>query len=199
VLASGYVCKKKMLLKNKNAVIYGGGGSLGGAVARAFAREGARVFVTGYRQESIRRTAEDIISEGGHAEYFVVDALNKNAIEDNLAEVVQKAGSVDITFNAIDTRDVQNIPLVDMTWEDFESPIHTGMKTNFLTASAAGRIMSKQGYGVIISITATPAWVSYPLVGGFGPACCALEGFCRNLGTELGPFGVRVVNKGNDE
>ncbi len=183
-----------MLLKNKTAVIYGGGGSLGGAVARAFAREGARVFVTGYREESIKKTANDIIAQGGHATYAIVNALEEKEIEEHLAEVQKQTGSVDITFNAIDTRDVQNIALVEMNWSDFESPILTAMKTTFYTATAAARLMIKQGSGVILTITATPAVISYPLVGGFGPACCAIEGFVRNLGTEIGPFGVRVVN-----
>ncbi|WP_336515027.1 SDR family NAD(P)-dependent oxidoreductase [Pollutibacter soli] len=183
-----------MLLKDKNAVIFGGGGSLGGAIAKAFAKQGARVFVTGHREDSIKKTADEITAEGGHASYAIVDALDKNAIEECLNKVVETAGSVDITFNGIDTKDVQNIPLVDMTWEDFHQPIHIGMKTAFLTATAAGRVMKKQGRGVILSITATPAVLAYPLVGGFGPACCALEGFMRDLATEIGPFGVRVVN-----
>lgn len=183
-----------MLLKDKNAVIFGGGGSLGGAVARAFAKEGARVFVTGHRGDSIKKTAAEITAEGGHASYAIVDALDKKSIEDFLNEVVETAGSVDITFNGIYTKDVQNIPLVEMSWDDFDRPIHTGMKTAFLTATAAARVMKKQGRGVILSITATPAVLAYPLVGGFGPACCALEGFIRDLATEIGPFGVRVVN-----
>ena len=52
----------------------------------------------------------------------------------------------------------------------------------------------KQGSGVILSLTATPGGIGYPLVGGFGPACCAMEGCSRNLASELGPYGVRVVN-----
>jgi len=195
LLVNKFVVKTHiMLLKNKTAVIYGGGGSLGGAVARAFAREGARVFVTGYREESIKKTANEITSGGGHASYAVVNALEKKEIEQHLAEVQKQTGSVDITFNAIDTRDVQNIPLIEMEWDDFESPVHTAMKTTFYSATAAARLMIKQGSGVILTITATPAVIAYPLVGGFGPACCAVEGFMRDLGTEIGSFGVRVIN-----
>jgi enoyl-[acyl-carrier-protein] reductase (NADH) len=54
--------------------------------------------------------------------------------------------------------------------------------------------MKEQGSGVILSLTATPGGIGYANVGGFGPACCAIESFSRDLGSELGPYGVRVVN-----
>jgi 3-oxoacyl-[acyl-carrier protein] reductase len=81
-----------------------------------------------------------------------------------------------------------------MSSEDFVRPVRTAMLTQFLTATAAGRIMSKQGSGVVLSLTATPGGIGYSMVGGFGPACCAIEAFSRNLAAELGPKGVRVVN-----
>ena len=81
-----------------------------------------------------------------------------------------------------------------MQAEDFVRPVRTAMLTQFLTGTAAGRIMARQKSGVILSLTATPGGIGYPLVGGFGPACCAIEAFSRNLAAELGPAGVRVVN-----
>jgi enoyl-[acyl-carrier-protein] reductase (NADH) len=68
------------------------------------------------------------------------------------------------------------------------------MRTQFLTATAAGRVMMKQGSGIILSLTATPGGIGYPYTGGFAAACCALESFSRNLASELGPYGVRVIN-----
>jgi NAD(P)-dependent dehydrogenase (short-subunit alcohol dehydrogenase family) len=67
------------------------------------------------------------------------------------------------------------------------------MQLCFITAKAIGGQMKKQGSGVILSLTATPAGKAYALVGGFGPACNAIEGFTRNLASELGPYGVRVA------
>ena len=183
-----------MLLQNKNAVIYGAGGSLGGAVARAFAAAGARVFLTGYRPESIEAAAVAIRSAGGVAETAVVDAFDQKAIEAHLDAVVAKAGSVDISFNAVEVKVIQNIPLTDISVEDFVSTIAGTMRTRFLTAIAAGKIMMKQGSGVILSLTATPGGIGYPYTGSFAPACCAVEGFSRNLAGELGMYGIRVVN-----
>src|SRR5215213_4538036 len=125
-----------MLLENKNAVIYGGGGAIGGAVARAFAREGARVFLAGRTLESLEEVAERIRSAGGVAETAQVDALDEQAVEKHIGEVVEQAGSIDVSFNAISIRDVQLTPLVEMSREDFASPIMTGTTSHLLTARA---------------------------------------------------------------
>ena len=183
-----------MLLENKNAIVYGAGGSLGGAVARALAAAGAKVFVTGYRPDSIERTAAAIRTAGGVAETAIVDGFDKKAIEEHLAGVVQKAGAVDISFNAVEVRVVQNTALTNISVEDFVTPIARTMETRFLTAIAAAKLMMKQGSGVILSLTATPGGIGYPYTGGFAPACCAVESFSRNLASELGVYGIRVVN-----
>lgn len=182
------------MLENKNAIIYGAGGSLGGAVAKALAREGARLFLTGRNISSVQKLAEEITASGGVAEAAEVDALDENAINRHVDAVIQKAGALDISFNAIGLQDTQNIPLVKMKVADFTRPISIAMQTQFLTATAAGRAMMKSGSGVILSLTATPGGIGYPNVGGFGPACCAMESFSRDLASELGPYGIRVVN-----
>jgi NAD(P)-dependent dehydrogenase (short-subunit alcohol dehydrogenase family) len=182
-----------MLLKNKNAVIYGAGGSIGGAVARAFASEGAKVFLSGRTMESLKKVAEDITASGGQSETEIVDALDEKSVNDYVDTVGKKAERIDISFNAIGIEDTQGSPLADMSLEDFICPIKLAMQTQFLTAKAVSKIMMKQGAGVIMSITASPAGKAYSLVGGFGPACSALEGFSRNLAAELGPHGIRVV------
>ncbi len=182
------------MLQNKNAVIYAGGGSIGGAVAKALAREGARVYLTGPHIEPLKKVAESILAAGGRAETALVDALDEQSVNRFIDEMVQKEGTIDISFNAVDTKSVQGAPLVNMTLKDFMLPVGISMRTHFITATATGKVMIRQGSGVILSITATPAGVAYPNVGGFGPACYAVEGFCRGLASELGPHGVRVVN-----
>jgi NAD(P)-dependent dehydrogenase (short-subunit alcohol dehydrogenase family) len=182
-----------MLLENKNAVIYGGGGHIGGAVARAFAREGARVFLAGRTLANLDVVAGEISSAGGVAETAWVDALDQQTIEKFVAEVVGKAGGIDVSFNAIGIEDVQGTPLIEMPLDDFSRPITIATRTQFLTAKAVAPHMVRKGSGVIMMITATPARIGWPLVGGFGVACAAMEGFSRQLAAELGPHGVRVV------
>jgi NAD(P)-dependent dehydrogenase (short-subunit alcohol dehydrogenase family) len=182
------------MLQNKNAVIYGAGGSLGGAVAKALASYGANVFLTGRTASSLQKVANEIIASGGRAEVSLVDALDEEAINRHLDKVVQQAGTIDISFNATGTNVVQNIPLTSMPANDFINPITLMLQTRFLTAIAAGKLMMKQGSGVILSLTATPGGIGYPYTGGFAPACSAIETFSQNLASELGVYGVRVVN-----
>jgi len=183
-----------MILQNKSALVYGAGGSLGSSVSKALAAAGARLFLTGHHVHSVQKTADEIIALGGIAEADQVDALDENAVKQHLDNVLKKTGSIDISFNAVGVKVIQNIPLTSMLVNDFTNPISFMLRAQFITATAAGRVMMKQGSGVILSLTATPGGIGYPYTGGFAPACSGLESFSRNLASELGVFGVRVVN-----
>jgi 3-oxoacyl-[acyl-carrier protein] reductase len=182
-----------MLLKNKNAIIYGAGGAVGGAVARAFAREGAKVFCTGRTLSKLQAVAADIRKEGGWAESVKLDALDKNSIETYLECIEKKDGGIDISFNAIGLEDIQGQPLTQMTHAQFALPIVNAIPSHFYTATAAARHMARKGGGVILAITANVAVKPFPNVGGFGVACAAIESFCRQLAAEVGKQGVRVI------
>jgi 3-oxoacyl-[acyl-carrier protein] reductase len=182
-----------MLLENKNAVIYGGGGSIGGAVARAFAREGARVFLAGRTLASLDEVAEQIRSEGGLAETAQVDAIDEQAIDEHADAVAARAGSIDISFNLISHGDVQGTPLAEMPLEDFERPIVTAMRTMFLTSRAAARHMIEQGSGVILVFGGYGDPMPDYYLGGLQVAFQAMESLRRQLACELGPHGIRVV------
>lgn len=182
-----------MLLENKNAVVYGAGGSMGGAVARAFAREGARVFLAGRTLARLDAVAEEIIAAGGKAETAKLDAFDEKAVEDHVSELVEKAGSLDVSFNAVGITAVQGTPLVDMSLEDFLAPITEAARTHFVTATAAARRMTAQGSGVIVMLSSSAARESRHRMGGFNLACASVEAFTRSLAGEVGGAGVRVV------
>src|SRR5829696_5608958 len=133
-----------MLLENKVAVIYGAGGSIGGAVARAFAREGAGVFLAGRTRAKLEVVADDIKSNGGQAHAAEIDALDEQAVDEYVDAIVALAGHIDISFNLISYGDVQQ-PLTEISVEDFTRPVTTAMRTHFLTTRAAARHMLKQG------------------------------------------------------
>jgi 3-oxoacyl-[acyl-carrier protein] reductase len=152
------------------------------------------VFLTARRIENAEKVAQAIRAAGGRAEVDRVDALDAGAVERHAKSVVDRARTLDVSFNLINIADTQDIPLLEMESADFVRPVTTAMQTQFLTTTAAGRIMRTQGTGVILTLTATPGGIGYPMVGGFGPACCAIESFSRDLAAELGPSGVRVVN-----
>src|SRR5215212_1245856 len=182
----------KMLLENKNAIIYGAGGGIGGGVARSFARQGAKVFLAGRTREKLEAVAEDITAAGGSAGVAELDALDERAVEEHARAVSEHAGGIDVSFNLVSRGDVQGIPLVDMTTADFVHPITTGITANFITARAAARRMIEQGSGVILVLDSGSANGS-PMVGGTGPADAATDTLVRNLAAEVGPHGVRVL------
>jgi 3-oxoacyl-[acyl-carrier protein] reductase len=182
-----------VLLENKNAVIYGGGGPVGGAVARAFAREGAKVFLAGRTLAALDVVAREITGAGGAAETAQVDALDEEAVDTFADAVAEKAGGIDVSFNAISHGDVHGPPLIEMPFEDFVRPITIAMKAQFLTAKAAARHMVERRSGVILAITATTARQAISNVGGTGVTFDAIESLCRQWACELGPHGIRVV------
>jgi NAD(P)-dependent dehydrogenase (short-subunit alcohol dehydrogenase family) len=185
----------EMMLKDKVAVIYGAGGAIGSAVARAFAREGANPFLTGRSLAAVEVVAKDIVSAGGSAEAAEVDALDEHAVDKHLQSMIDKAGRVDISFNAVGVPDAKilGVPLVELDVEQFALPIATYATSYFLTARLAARRMIVNRSGVIMRVTALHSRTGIPLVGGYGPAMAAMEALTRDLSAELAPHGIRVV------
>lgn len=187
------------MLQGKTAVVYGAGGHVGGAVARAFAREGASVYLAGRTLAGLEAVAEEVRAAGGTAETAQVDALDKRAVEGHLGAVVERAGRLDVSFNAVSIRgDLQGTPLLELSAEDFATPVLTGVRTHFLTATAAARRMAAQGSGVVLTLSSSSSALSgrdrrFHRTGGFSTACAAVEAFSRSLAGEVGPQGVRVV------
>ena len=185
-----------MLLESKNAVIYGGGGSIGGAVARAFAREGARVFLAGRTRATLEAVAEQIRSAGGAVETAEVDALDEHAVDAHADAVAAQAGGIDVSFNLITHPHTHGIPLAEMGVDDFMAPVQTAARTTFLTARAAARHMIPRRSGVVLAFGG-PGDRSGPLrdyyLGGTQVAFDAIESIRRQLAAELGPHGIRVI------
>jgi NAD(P)-dependent dehydrogenase (short-subunit alcohol dehydrogenase family) len=184
-----------MMLRDKVAVIYGAGGGIGGAVAHAFASEGATLFLTGRRLAPVEVVAKDIVSAGGSAETAEVDALDEQAVDTHLQYVIDQAGRVDISFNAvgIPNAGILGVPLVELDLDQFSLPITTAATSYFLTARLAARRMISNGSGVIMTVTAVHSREGIPLVGGYGPAQAVKESLTRDLSAELAPHGIRVV------
>ncbi len=185
-----------MVLDNNSAVVYGGGGSIGGAVARAFAREGARVFLAGRTRATLEEAAEAIRATGGAAETAEIDALDEQAVDRHADAVAAEAGGIDISFNLITHPHTHGIPLAEMAVDDFLAPLETAARTTFLTARAAARHMIPRRSGVILAFGG-PGDRSGPMrdyyLGGTQVAFDAIETIRRQLATELGPHGIRVV------
>jgi 3-oxoacyl-[acyl-carrier protein] reductase len=180
-----------MLLEHKVAVIYGAGGPIGGAVAHAFAREGARLFLAGRTRAKLDTNADAIRANGGIAEATVVDALDEQAVNMYVDAVAAQVGTIDISFNLISLGDVQQ-PLMELAIEDFLQPITTAMRAHFVTTRAAARHMIPRRSGVILAFGGDGPQ-TIPGLGGFKIALDAMEGLRRQWAVELGSHGIRVV------
>ncbi len=184
-----------MLLENKVAVIHGGGGVIGSAIAKAFAHEGAKVYLSGRTRAHLDAVVNPIAAAGGFAQAAQVDALDQDAVNTYLGEVVNEAGRVDISFMAagIPQEGTQGTALLDLSTENFMKPIDAYAKSFFITSTAAARHMVKQRSGVILVHTPEVSRLGIAFTGGMGPSWAAMEAHTRNLSAELAQFGVRAL------
>lgn len=180
-----------MLLQDRKAVIYGAAGHVGGAIARVFAREGARVFVTGRKPDPLKALAAEIGAAGAD----LVDATDREQVETHLDRI----GTPDVSVNAVSLHGtVMGTPLVDMDLTDFVAPVTYGLTAHFTTATTAARRMAARGEGVVITLSTSGSRLpgrdqKKHLTGGFGTACGAIESLTLALAGEVGPRGVRVL------
>jgi len=178
-----------MLLDTKTAIVYGAGGAIGSAVARAYAREGAEVHLAGRTRARSEDVAQRIRHYGGTAHVAQVDVLDPAAVAQH-ADVVAASGGIDICFNATSNDDVQGTPLLAMRFEEFLRPVTKAVTAHFNIAIAVGRHMTRRGRGVILVMAGGREAI--PRLGGSHVAWAALAGLCRQLAAEFGPHGVRV-------
>ena len=181
------------LLVGKIAIVYGGSGAIGGASARVFAREGARVFLAGRTPARLAAVARDIESLGGMVDTAVLDIFDERAVHAHADVVAAAAGGIDIMHNAIGIAHIQGKPFAETSLAEFEQPITATARSQFIAAQAVARHMVTRKRGVILTLT-TPGG---RIVGkGFlanGVFSAATEAFSRLIAAELGGSGIRVV------
>ncbi|GMU66598.1 MAG: 3-oxoacyl-ACP reductase [Acidobacteriota bacterium] len=182
-----------MRLGGRNAVIYGGSGAIGSAVAKAMAREGARVFLAGRTVARLERTASEIATDGGRALAVPVDARDEWAVEAHAEAIADSAGGIDVAVNAIGIPHVQGKPIAELTLAEFELPLHAYLRSVFLTSKAVARSMAARGGGAILTLSTPGSRMSGAGFLGYGTTCGAIETFTRVLAGELGPHGIRAV------
>src|SRR3954469_7068412 len=182
-----------LLLGDKNAVIYGGGGAIGGAIARVFVREGARVFIAGRTQAKLDAVARDIAATGGKIETAQVDVLGQQAVEAHADAVAARAGGIDIALNAVSVMHDQGTPLADLSLDEFMRPIDGFLRSLFITSKAVARHMGIERPGVILTLSEPGGRLTVPGILGHGVSAAGKETFSRLLGAALAPR-IRVVD-----
>jgi 3-oxoacyl-[acyl-carrier protein] reductase len=182
-----------MLVDGKTAVIFGGSGAIGSAVACALAREGAHVFIGARRQARLESLASDIRKNGGRVDTFAIDVLDERATIDKVAELAERTGGIDIAMNATGFLHDQGTEISDLSLGEFMRPIETFLRALFVTSKAVAPHMGKNRPGVILTITAPAGRLAVPGHLGHIVTCAGEEAFARVLASELGPKNIRVV------
>lgn len=177
-------------LEEKTAVIFGAGGEVGGAVAKEFAAQGARVFLSGQTKTRVHDLAKAISSGGGTAAATEVDALDEDAVNGHIHDVVATAGGIDIVFNAmgpqaVEYRNATNT--MELPVETFMLPLTTIVRSQFITARSVARYFTRAGSGVIVFLTATPSQ-GLSNTSAIGAAYGAIESMTRSLATDFSPW-----------
>jgi 3-oxoacyl-[acyl-carrier protein] reductase len=184
------------LLHDKIAIVFGASGSIGTAVAKEFAAEGARIFLAGRTKTSLEGLAKQIASSGGEVQTALVDVLDDTGVNQFIDGVVKQTGKIDIVIDVAGplAKEYGNGKVaVDLPVDEFMVPLTTMVRSRFITARAAARHMSSQHSGVIIFVTGSPARPHVPGATAIGAAFGAMENLAANLAFEVGPSGVRVV------
>ena len=132
------------MLEGKTAVIHGGGGAIGGAVARAFAEAGAHVHLAGRSRARLQAVADDI---GERAEVAELDVLDERAVAEHADAVAAGAGGIDIALNAVSFPYAQGTLLAGLTVDQVMHPIESFLRSNLITVNATARHMAARGSG----------------------------------------------------
>jgi NAD(P)-dependent dehydrogenase (short-subunit alcohol dehydrogenase family) len=181
-----------MLLKDRVAIITGGGSGIGRGVAERFAGEGAKVALVDMNAQGLAETAALVRDAGAEAECYEADVSQTAAVDGFFAQTVERFGRVDICVNNAGIGNPP-APLVDMTDEGFDRTIAVNLRGVFLCMRAAGRQMIKQGGGGrIISVASQAGKTGFAFLG---PYCATKAGvilLTKAMAKEVGAHKINV-------
>jgi len=180
-----------MRLKNKIAIVTGGGRGMGAAYCAAMAREGAKVIVN---YVGNAKAAEAVVSrirkDGGEAAAFQADVGKKSEVQKMVDFAVQKYGRLDVMVSNAGL--VHKAPLLEQSEEVIERIFHTNVKGNIFCTQVAAAQMMKQKEGKIILCASIVAVVGEPLLSVYTASKGAILAYTRAAAVELAPYQIKV-------
>jgi len=179
------------LLKGKVALVTGGGGDIGRAIALALAREGANVAVCGRTEQSLRRTSALLENAGSRCLVIKADVRDASNVEDMIGKVVKEFGGLDILVNSAGV--LKFSPVVDLPEEEWDYVIDVNLKGVFLCAKYGARQMMRQGSeGWIVNLSSRWGKVGADNASHYCASKFGVIGFTQSLALELGPHNIHV-------
>lgn len=177
-------------ISNKVAVITGGAGILGGAIAVGMAQAGAKVVILGRTAEKVKRKVKSITELGGQAMGVTADVLDESQLQQANNTIIKQWGRIDILLNvAGGNRAGATIgpdqDFFDLSLEDFDAVVALNLKGTVLPTYVFARQMAKQGEGSIINISSLTAQQPFTRVVGYSAAKSAIDNFTKWLSVEM--------------
>ena len=177
-------------LHGRTAVVIGGTGVLGGALAEGIAQAGAFTIVAGRSAERGAERVEAIKALGGEAAFLPVDVSQRKSIEELLAAAVAARGKVDFLINGAGVN--SGISYFEVTDEDWERVIHSNLTAVHWGCQIFGKHMVDNGGGAIVNIASVTSHLPLSRVFAYSASKAAVENLTKNVARELAPYGVRV-------
>lgn len=182
-----------MLLKGKVAVIFGGSGAIGTAIAKVFIREGARVYLCARDLNKLQNIAAQLHQLGSVVHTASVDVLDSHSINNTVAQISQETGGLDLVINATSFIHNQGKEILELNLDEFVGGIHPFLTAQFNISKAVVPFMNSDRGGTMISIVAPSARMAIPGHLGHIVGCAGIEAFIKALASELGPKNIRVL------
>ena len=180
-----------MLLQNKVALITGSGRGIGRAMAKLFAQEGARVFLTARTEAELSATAKEIVAAHGEAAYITADLTREADCPHVVAAARQKFARIDILVNNAGHYGPV-VPVEDYPLEEFDSVIAVHLRAAFVVSKLVLQEMYARNSGVILNISSLSAKSAFGWGSAYAAAKAGLLGLTRVMAAEASRQGVRV-------
>ncbi len=177
-------------LRDKVAIVTGGGKGIGKAIALGLAESHAKIVVAARTAAEIEAVAEEILSHGGQAIAKVTDVTKNDQIEALVDSTVKSFGRIDILVNNAARSFFR--PLIDLREDGFDKIFSTNVKGVFLLSRAVAKVMMQHGGGRIVNITTVGAERGGPMMGIYHASKAALKMLTMCMATEWAPSNILV-------
>jgi NAD(P)-dependent dehydrogenase (short-subunit alcohol dehydrogenase family) len=178
-------------LAGKTALITGGSRGIGKAVAVAYAREGAGVFLCGRKEASVRKTIEEIESAGGRASGCAGDVGKIDDVRRIVQTAIAQFDSIDVLVNNASLLGPR-VPIVDYPAAVWEEVLRVNLTGIFLMSQAVIKVMMPKRRGSIINVSSGVGRTGKARWGAYGASKFGVEGLTQGLAEELKEAGIRV-------